>query len=160
MLLTSASSSESDDSRDTFSAFEAITSNHDLSECTIWTQQLTLELILDIAANRGVFADFSYPNFIEEELVHLLRNVVAGVHDIFDIGLAVEDLEQVKLRHCRGYFREDVLAVLRCHLPEQSAPAIAVQGIVRDNDRRAPRSTIYMTRTIPRLLAPQLRVSR
>jgi Family of unknown function (DUF6535) len=121
LLPTSVSSN---DSRDNFfSAVEAIASNRALSECTIWTQQLMLGLILDIAANRGVFSDFSYPNFIEEELVRILRHVVAGVHDVFDIGPAVEDLEKVKSRHRHAGFRENVLGVLRRHLPRPLAPA-------------------------------------
>jgi Family of unknown function (DUF6535) len=124
--ILSTSASLSDDPHDTFfSALEAITSNRALSECTISTQQLILELILDIAANRGVFYDFSYPNFIEEELVRILRNVVAGVHDVFDIGLAMEELEQVRSRHRHAGFRENVLNVLRNHLPIPSAPPMA-----------------------------------
>ncbi|KAH9974606.1 hypothetical protein BGW80DRAFT_1458133 [Lactifluus volemus] len=121
--ILSTFTSPSDDSHDTFfSAFEAITSDHDLSECTIWTQKLILELILDIAANRGVFSDFSYPKFIEEELVRILRSVVSGVHDVSYIGVAVEDLEKVKSRHRHAGFRESVLDVLRRHLLGPLAP--------------------------------------
>ncbi|KAH9974813.1 hypothetical protein BGW80DRAFT_1458303 [Lactifluus volemus] len=84
----------SHDSRDIFlSAVEAIASNRVLSECTIWTQKLILELILDIAANRGVFSDFSYPNFIEEELVRILRIVAAGLRDVSDIEHTAKDLK-------------------------------------------------------------------
>ncbi|KAH9974609.1 hypothetical protein BGW80DRAFT_1559626 [Lactifluus volemus] len=124
--ILSTFASPSDDSHDNFFiAFEAITSNRALSECTIWTQQLIFELILDIAANRGVFSDFSYPKFIEEELVRILRSVVAGVHDVSDIGVAVEDLEKVKSRRRHAGFRENVLNVLRHPLPRPSAPPMA-----------------------------------
>jgi Family of unknown function (DUF6535) len=159
-----STSALSDDSHDTFfSAFEAITSNRALSECTIWTQQLILELILDIAANRGVFSDFGYPKFIEEELVRILRHVVAGVHDVFDIGLAVEDLEMVQSRHRHAGFRENVLNVLRHHLPRPLAPPM-VPGTSNSIATTTAGPLVVrpatMNRAIPLPPQIQLRVSR
>jgi Family of unknown function (DUF6535) len=126
ILSEPTSAFPSNDFRDNFfSAFGAIASNRDLSKCTIWSQKLILALICDIAAKRGVFSDFSYPHFIEDELVHLLRSVAAGVRDVSNIGLAVEDLERVRSRHRHVGFREKVLGILRQNLPKPLALATA-----------------------------------
>jgi hypothetical protein len=161
--ILSTSAFPSDDSHDTFfSAIEAIIANRDLSQCTIWTQELILALICDIAANRGIFSDFNYPDFVEEELVRLLRNVVAGVHDVSNIELAVKDLEHVKSRQRHGGFREKVLDVLK-HLPGPSpagvAPAGSYSAVMATAGPLVRPSTMTRTGTISRPPHIQLRVN-
>jgi hypothetical protein len=120
--IHSTSTSPSNESHNTFyaGAFELITSNDDQPHAvdSIWTQRVILQAISDIAANRGVFVDFTYPNYIENEVVKLLDKVAAGLSDLPDIRLAVEDLQKVRPRgrERRFGFRERVLAVLKRHV--------------------------------------------
>jgi hypothetical protein len=84
----------------------------------IWTQRVVLELICDIAAERGVFSDYTYPSYIEDELMGLLRKVITGMQD-FDIERAKDDLESepvAEIARPQGGerdFRQAVLDVLR-----------------------------------------------
>ncbi|KAH8983280.1 hypothetical protein EDB92DRAFT_1951685 [Lactarius akahatsu] len=84
-------------SRDTHSAlyirtFRDITSNWKQHKSSIGTQRVILNLVYDIAIPfRGIFSDRQYPEYITDELLELLRNMVeepSGSH----IGDALSDL--------------------------------------------------------------------
>jgi Family of unknown function (DUF6535) len=98
-------------------ALKNITSNLE-SNSNIWTQKVVLELICDIAAKRGVFSEFTYPSYIEDELVVLLRKVASGMRDLSDIERAREDVERAPVvatvrRGVELDFRKNVLDVLK-----------------------------------------------
>jgi Family of unknown function (DUF6535) len=120
--ILSASASPPEESHDVcVGAFKNITSNRSGARSNPWTQKVILELICDIAAKRGVFSDFTYPGYIEDELVELLRKVTTGMQDLPDIEHAIDDLEREPVRvtvqprgeRPSGGFREKVLGVLR-----------------------------------------------
>ena len=78
--------------------FHVITSGWEESRCSSGTQLILLNLVCDlIIKRRGVFSDFSYPDYIVEMLLELVRNMVeSGKMDA-----AMEELWNVNSRNCR-----------------------------------------------------------
>ena len=59
--------------------FKAITSNWEKSKKSAGTQRILLDLLCDLAIRRrGVFSDFSYPEYIVDMLVDLVEKMVKG----------------------------------------------------------------------------------
>jgi hypothetical protein len=59
--------------------FKAITSNWEKSKESDGTQRILLDLLCDLVIRRrGVFSDFSYPQYIVEMLVDLVEKMVKG----------------------------------------------------------------------------------
>jgi hypothetical protein len=60
-------------------AFKAITSDWEEFKPSLGTQQIILNLVCDIALpNRGIFSNYRYPEYIMDELLKLLGNMIEG----------------------------------------------------------------------------------
>ena len=59
--------------------FRAITSNWKKSKNSAGTQRILLDLLCDLVIRRrGVFSDFSYPSYIVDMLLELVKNMIEG----------------------------------------------------------------------------------
>jgi len=96
--LSSASSSP-ELKRDLYTGtFNVITSGWEESRDSSGTQRVLLNLLCDlIIQGRGIFSDFSYPEYIVEMLLELVGNIVES--DKMDA--ALEELWNVDSRDCR-----------------------------------------------------------
>lgn len=66
-------------------ALKAITSDWDQHKGSLGTVQIILNIVCDIAVrDRGIFSNWSYPAFVEEELLKLLGKMIGGYIEIID----------------------------------------------------------------------------
>ena len=81
--------------------FEVITSNWKKSKESAGTQRILLDILCDLVIrSRGVFSDFSYPKYIVEKLLDLVRNMVNGHGDLDPhIKEVIDELEDDSLRN-------------------------------------------------------------
>jgi hypothetical protein len=90
-------------------AFRAITSDWEQVKGSCGTLQIILNLVCDIAIrDRGIFSNFSYPDYITKELLELLGNMVEGQTDPC-IDAAWDQLRNVEWRIGDRVFLEGVL---------------------------------------------------
>ncbi|KAI0285600.1 hypothetical protein BC826DRAFT_1051381 [Russula brevipes] len=82
--------------------FKIITSQWLESKDSSGTKRILLDLICDLVVrNRGVFSDFTYPPYIEEMLLELVRKMVDGDRGLLtDINDMEEELRGVNTRNC------------------------------------------------------------
>ena len=81
--------------------FNVISSNWKKSKNSTGTQRILVDLLCDLVIqSRGVFSDFSYPQYIVKEFLDLVGNIVRGhgssqtlINDI------IQELEDENLRH-------------------------------------------------------------
>jgi hypothetical protein len=101
-LLSTSSSSELELTKVFYTGtFEVITSNWEESKNSAGTQQILLDILCDLVIrNRGVFSDFSYPRYIVDLLLDLVRKMVKG-HGGLDphINGVIDELEDDNLRN-------------------------------------------------------------
>ena len=76
--------------------FKAITSNWKKSKDSSGTQRILLDILCDLVIRRrGVFSDFSYPPYIVEMLLELVKDMIKGhggnYHHINDVIRELED---------------------------------------------------------------------
>ncbi|KAF8489081.1 hypothetical protein F5888DRAFT_1212178 [Russula emetica] len=101
-LSSTPSSSELELTRAFYSGtFEVITSNWKKSKNSVGTQRILLDVLCDLViGSRGIFSDFSYPPYIVEMLLDLVRKMVEG-HGGFNplINEVIRELEDDNLRN-------------------------------------------------------------
>jgi hypothetical protein len=72
--------------------FETITCDWEAFTDSIGTRQIIINIVFDIAfRGRGIFSDFSYPDYITKKLLELLGGMIAGKADVY-IGYARSEI--------------------------------------------------------------------
>jgi hypothetical protein len=95
--------------------FEVITSHWERSKNSAGTQRILFDILCDLVIrSRGVFSDFSYPRYIVEMLLDLVRKMVKG-HGGLDphINEVIDELEDDNLRNrMDNILRDQVLGAI------------------------------------------------
>ena len=75
-------------------ALKAITSDGDQHKGSLGTLQIILNIVCDIAVgDRGIFSNWSYPPFVEEELLKLLGKMIEGQATMEIIDSMIQELQ-------------------------------------------------------------------
>jgi Family of unknown function (DUF6535) len=99
-------------------ALKAITSDWDRHKGSLGTLQIILNIVCDIAVrDRGIFSNWSYPIYVEEELLKLLGNMIKGQADHPYIDDVMEEFQDkdVKWRIRDGDFCKKVIDTIQDH---------------------------------------------
>ena len=96
--------------------FKSITSDWQRFEESIGTLQVILDLVCDIAvSDRGIFSNYSYPDYIKTELLDLLGRMVGGLANA-NIDDVVTELSRDGLFVRDPVFRDGALRIIRRRL--------------------------------------------
>lgn len=99
-------------------ALKAITSDWDQHKGSLGTLQIILNIVCDIAVrDRGIFSNWSYPIYVEEELLKLLGNMIKGQADHHYIDDVMEEFQDkdVKWRIRDRDFCKKVIDTIQDH---------------------------------------------